>query len=197
MGISDEKIAHWKDKAGQVSIEDVYQSKLAYQRVETEKQELAKKLESEKDFKNQLEDSLKNSETALEKQKKLIESLYDKERELKSKLDQLDIAKGQSGEYQRELEQLNIKVQALNEELKQAKGKTATANVKEELDKTLVAQSKLEQETKNSREKESMLLEEIASLNALAEKTRMEAEDAKKRSCRPAESGKTIDHTGR
>jgi hypothetical protein len=180
LGIPEEKIARWKDKAGQVSIEDVYQSKLAYQRVETEKQELAKKLESEKDFKNQLEDSLKNSETALEKQKKLIESLYDKERELKSKLDQLDIAKGQSGEYQRELEQLNIKVQALNKELKQAKGKTATANVEEALNKTLQEKSQLETDVKISQEKESKLQEEVTSLNAVAEQTRMEAEDAKK-----------------
>jgi len=180
LGISDEKIAHWKNEAGQVSIEDVYQSKLAYQRVETEKQELVKKLESEKDFKNKLEDSLKNRETALEKQKKLIESLYDKERELKSKLAQLDIARGQSGEYRGELERLNIRVQALKEELKQAKGQAATANVEEALNKTLQEKSQLETDVKISQEKESKLQEEITSLSAVAEQTRMEAEESKK-----------------
>jgi len=181
LGISDEKIAHWKNEAGQVAIEDIYRSKLAHQRAEIEKQELVKKLESEKDFKNKLEDSLKNRETALEKQKKLIESLYDKERKLKSKLAQLDIAKGQSGEYRGELERLNIRVQALKEELKQAKGQAATANVEEALNKTLQEKSQLETDVKISQEKESKLQEEITSLSAVAEQTRMEAENAKKK----------------
>ena len=180
LGVPEEKIADWKKKATQVSIEDIYRSKLAYQKAEMEKQELAKKLESEKDLKIQLEDSLKSKETALQKQKKLVESLYENERELKSKLDQLDIAKGQSGEYQKELEQLNIKVQALNDELKQAKGKDATATVKQELDQTLKEKSQLETDVRLSQEKESKLREEVASLNAIAEKTRLEAEHAKK-----------------
>ena len=180
LGVPEKEIADWKQKAGQLSIDEVYRTKLAYQKAEIEKQELAKKLESEKDLKNQLEESLKSRETALEKQKKLVESLYDKERELKSKLAQLDIARGQSGEYQRELEQLNIKVQTLNEELKQARGKTATANVKEALNKTLQEKSQLETDVKMSQEKESTLREEVASLSAMAEKTRLEAEDAKK-----------------
>jgi len=180
LGIPEAQIADWKQKAGQLSIDEVYRTKLAYQKAEIEKQELAKKLESEKDLKNQLEESLKSRETALEKQKKLVESLYDKERELKSKLAQLDIARGQSGEYQRELEQLNIKVRTLNEELKKAEGKAATANVKEELNKTLQEKSQLETDVKMSQAKESKLQQEIASLSALAEKTRLEAEDAKK-----------------
>jgi HEAT repeat protein len=179
-GISAEQIADWKQKAGQLSIDEVYRTKLAYQRAEIEKQELAKKLESEKDLKNQLEESLKSRETALEKQKKLVEALYDKERELKSKLAQLDIARGQSGEYQRELEQLNIRVQTLNAELKQARGKAAAANVKQELNKTLEEKSQLETDIKMSQEKESKLREEVASLSAMAEQTRLEAEDAKK-----------------
>ena len=92
----------------------------------------------------------------------------------------MDITRQQSEEYQNELQRLNLKVQSLNAELKQAKTQAATDSVKEELDKTLETKSKLERETKNSQEKESMLREEISSLNALAEKTRMEAEDAKK-----------------
>ncbi|MCK5202534.1 MAG: HEAT repeat domain-containing protein, partial [Desulfobacterales bacterium] len=180
LGTSEAKIADWKQKAGQLSIDEVYRTKLAYQKAEIEKEELVKKLKSEKDLKKQLEESLKNQETAFGKQKNIVESLYEKERQLKSKQVQLDITRQQSEEYQNELQRLNLKVQSLNAELKQAKTQAATENVKEELDKTLEAKSKLEQETKNSREKESLLLEEIASLNALAEKTRMEAEDAKK-----------------
>jgi hypothetical protein len=180
LGTSEAKIADWKQKAGQLSIDEVYRTKLAYQKAEIEKQELVKKLESETDLKKQLEDSLKNQETAFGKQKNIVESLYEKERQLKSKQVQLDITRQQSEEYQNELQRLNLKVQSLNAELKQAKTQAATDSVKEELDKTLETKSKLEQETKNSQEKESLLLAEIASLNALAEKTRMEAEDAKK-----------------
>ncbi len=180
LGISEEQIVDWKQKARQLSIDEVYRTKMAYQKAEIEKQELTKKLESEKDLKNQLEESLKSREAALEKQNKLVESLYESDRELKSKLAQLDIARGQSGEYQRELEQLNIKVEALNEELKQAKGKDATATVKEELNKTLQEKSQLETDIKMSREKESKLRDEVASLSAIAEQTRHEAEDAKK-----------------
>jgi HEAT repeat protein len=175
LGTSEEKIADWKKKAGQLSIDEVYRTKLAYQKAEIEKQELAKKLESEKDLKKQLEDSLKNRETASGKQKNLVESLYEKERQLKSKQAQLDITRQQSDEYQAELQRLKAKVESLNAELKQAKTQAATENAKAELDKTLEAKSKLEQETKNSQEKESMLREEIAALNTLAEKTRLEA----------------------
>jgi hypothetical protein len=179
LGVPEEKIDDWKDKAAQVSIEDVYRSKLAYQRAEIEKQELVKKLESEKDLKKQLEKSLKNKETVTGKQKNLIEALYEKERQLKSKQAQLDITRQQSEEYQVELQVLNAKVQSLNSELKQAKTLAATENVKKELDKTLAAKLKLEKDTKSSHEKEAKLRVEIAGLNALAEKTRLDAEAAK------------------
>mgnify|MGYP001821777967 CR=1 FL=1 len=118
-------------------------------------------------------------ETAFGKQKNLVESVYEKERQLKSKQAQLDITRQQSEKYQADLQRLNAKVQALNKELNQAKTQAATENVKEELDKTLEAKSKLEQETKSAQAKEAMLREEILSLNALADKTRLEAENAK------------------
>jgi HEAT repeat protein len=180
LGISEEKIDDWQKKAEQLSIDEVYRTKQAYEKAEIEKKELVKKLKSEKDLKTQLEWALKYKETASGKQKDLIESLYEKERQLKSKQAQLDITRKQSEEYQTELQRLNTRVQSLNTELKQAKTQAATENVKEELDKTLEAKSKLEQETKTSQEKESMLREEITGLNALAEKTRLEAEAAKK-----------------
>jgi HEAT repeat protein len=180
LGVSDEKIARWKAKAGHVSIEDVYQSKLAQQRAEIEKQELAKQLESERDLKRQLQESLKDQEAVSSRKEDLIESLYEKERQLKSKQAQLDITRQQSEDYQAELQRLNAKVESLKAELKKAKTQTATDSVKEELDKTLEAKSKLEKESKNSEKKESMLREEIATLTALAETTRMEAEATKK-----------------
>ena len=180
MGISEEKIVDWKKKSVQLSIDDVYRTKQAYQKAKIEKQELAKRLKSEKDLKKQLEEALKNKETASGKQKNLIESLYEKERQLKSKQAQLDITRKQSEEYQAELQRLNDRVQSLNNELNQAKTQAATETVQKELDKTLAAKSKLEKETKNSQQKESSLREEIAGLNALAQKTRLEAEAAKK-----------------
>ena len=179
LGIAEDKIADWKQKARHLSFDEVYHTKLAYQKAEFEKEELARQLKSEKDFKRQLEEALQNKETASGKQKDLIESLYEKERQLKSKQAQLDITLQQSEEYQSELQRLNAKVQSLNTELNQAKTLAATETVKHELDKTLAAKSKIEKETKSSQEKESTLREEIASLNTLAEKTRLEAEAAK------------------
>jgi hypothetical protein len=60
LGISEKKIADWEKKAKQLSIDEVYRTKQAYQKAEIEKQELVKKLKSETDLKKQLEDSLKN-----------------------------------------------------------------------------------------------------------------------------------------
>ena len=180
LGLSEKKIADWKQKAEQLSIDDVYRTSQAYQKAEIEKKALAKQLKSEKDLKKQLEEAFKNKETASGRQKDLIESLYEKERQLKSKQAQLDITHKQSVEYQAELQRLNDRVQSLNNELNQAKTQTAAANVQEELEKTLEEKSQLEQETKTSQQKESSLREEIAGLNALAEKTRLEAEAAKK-----------------
>jgi HEAT repeat protein len=180
LGTPEAQIADWKKKAGQLSIDDVYRTQLAYQRAEIEKEELVNKLKSETDLKKQMENSLKSRETALAKQKQLVDSLYEKERQLKSKQAQLTITQQQSEQYQNELLKLNAKAQSLNAELKQAKSQAATDSVKKELDKTLETKSKLEVEAKNSQEKESVLLEEIETLNALAEKTRLEARNTKK-----------------
>ena len=180
LGTSESQIADWKKKSGQLSIDDVYRTQLAYQRAEIEKQELVNKLKNETDLKKQMENSLKSRETAIAKQKQLVESLYEKERQLKSKLAQLDITQQQSEQYQNQLDRLNTKAQSLNAELKQTKNQAATDSVKKELDKTLETKSQLELKAKNSQEKESLLLEEIESLNALAEKTRLEARDTKK-----------------
>jgi len=180
LGTSESQIADWKKKSGQLSIDDVYSTQLAYQRAEIEKQELVNKLKNETDLKKQMENSLKSRETAIAKQKQLVESLYEKERQLKSKLAQLDITQQQSEQYQNQLDRLNTKAQSLNTELKQTMNQAATDSVKKELDKTLETKSQLELKAKNSQEKESLLLEEIESLNALAEKTRLEARDTKK-----------------
>jgi HEAT repeat protein len=179
LGVSEEKIQDWKIKAQSLSLDDVYKAKISCEKAITEKEELQARLNTETDIKRQLEKSLKERDLALKRKEDLVETLYENERELKSKQAQLDITRQQFEEYQAELQRLNAKVQSLNAELNKSKTQAATENVKEALDKTLEAKLKLEQETKNSREKETMLREEILNLNALAEKTRLEAEDAK------------------
>ena len=163
-----------------MTLDDLYAAQLKYQKTLTEKEELQAKLENETDIKQQLEQSLKERESALQRKEELLESLYESERKLKSKLTQLNIAKQQSEEYRQELEILNTRVQRLNVELTQAKSQTATASVKNELDKTLRKKSELESDVKQSQQRESVLKEEITKLTAVAEKTRMEAEDARK-----------------
>jgi hypothetical protein len=144
-----------------------------------EKAALEKKLRTEADIKKRLEDSLIALETALKKKEKLVAKLSESERQLKSKLAQLNLTQQQSENYQKELNRLDAKIKSLNQDLEQANTQTATDTVKDELKIALEEKSNLEKETKNSRAKESMLLKEISSLKALAEKTRIEADDAK------------------
>ena len=138
------------------------------------------KLKSEADVKRKLEQSLVERDLTLKKKEELVQKLYENERELKSKLTQLNIAQQQSEEYQNSLERLNRKVKLLSEELKQAKTQKATESAREQLDKALAEKSNLEQEATSSKERESALLNEIAALNTLAEKTRKDAADAHK-----------------
>jgi hypothetical protein len=184
LGASNRKIQDWKNKAEKLvkqplTLDEVYRAQFEYQKAVIEKKELQAKLQSETDVKKELAEALNERELALKKKQQLVEYLYENERQLKSKLAQLDITRRQSEEYQAELKRLNAKVRSLNAELRQAKTQTATNNVKEELDKTLETKSKLEQETKISRQKEALLREEITNLSTLAEQTRLEAEDAK------------------
>jgi len=148
-------------------------------KVTKEKEVLKVKLESESDVKRQLEDSLKEKELALKRQEELVASLYEKERQLKSKLFQLEQAKGQSEENRMQLERLKNRAEEINKGLREKKEKDTTA-VKEELDRIFRAKSKLEFEAENLKGKESRLREEVSALNATAEKMRLEAEDAKK-----------------
>ena len=179
LGRSAEEIEAWKKKAEAMTLDELYSAQLTYQRTLTEKEELRAKLENETDIKRQLEQSLKERESALQKNQELIESLYESERKLKSKLTQLDIAKQQSEEYQQELETLNARLGKLHAQLEQARSQTATAGVKDELDKTLQKKSKLESDVRQSRQRESVLEAEITKLSASAEKTRMEADAAR------------------
>ena len=180
LGTPDSEIAAWKNKAEGMTLDDLYAAQLTYQKTLTEKEELQAKLENETDIKLQLEQSLKERESALQRNEELLESLYESERMLKSKLAQLDIAKQQSEAYQLELTTLNARLSQLNVELEQAQSQTATASVKDELDKTLQKKSELESDVKQSQQRASVLEEEITKLTAVAEKTRTEAEEAKK-----------------
>jgi len=180
LGASKGQILDWKRKAKTITLDDLYKQKVTYQKAISEKQALQAKLKSEADVKQKLEQSLVERDLALKKKEQLVQTLYENERELKSKSTQLNIAQQQSEEYQKNLEGLSKKVQSLNEELKQAKTQKATESAREELDKALEEKSNLEQGATSSKAKESVLLKEIATLNALAEKTRQDAEDAKK-----------------
>lgn len=121
LGVSEQKIGDWKKKAEHLSLEDVYRSKLAYQRAVIEKETLKEKLESEVDVKRRLEESLKERELALERQQELIASLYEKGRQLKSKLFQLEQTQRKSEEYQKKLANLENRAEEINRELKQTK----------------------------------------------------------------------------
>ena len=179
LGSPDEKIEAWKKKAAGMTLDDLYTAKLTYQKTLTEKEALQAKLQNETDIKQQLEQSLKERESAQQRNEELLESLYESERKLKSKLTQLNIAKQQSEEYQQELETLNVRVRRLNAALKQAKSQTATASVKDALDKTLKKKSELESEVKQSQHRESELEAEFSKLSTVAEQTRMEADAAR------------------
>jgi HEAT repeat protein len=180
LGATGEKIKEWKEKATGLTIDDLYASKRSYEKAISEKAVLEAKLISETDIRLKLKNSLQERESALKRKENIIASLYEKERQLKSKQAQLDLTQQQSEDYEEELQRLNAKVESLNAQLKLAETQTATATVKEELDKTLEAKSELEQESKNAAKKESQLREEIVSITVLAEKTRAEAEAAKK-----------------
>lgn len=180
LGVHDEKIENWKMKAERLTIEDVYRSKLDYQKAVVEKEALKLKLESEADVKKQLERSLEERELALKKKEILVESLYEKERQLKSKLSQLELTKNQSEEYKKELVKLSNRAKEISEELNQDKSEVAIANAKKELDKILQVKIQLEKEAKNMRAKELKLGEEISTLKSVADDTRHEAEKTKK-----------------
>lgn len=178
LGVAEERIAGWKSKAREVSLDDVYQSKMAYQKVVVEKEALEEKLESEADVKRSLEASLKQQEKALKRQEDLVASLYEKERQLKSKLFQLEQAQGRARENTREMERLRERSEALRRELEEKEDRTADAK-REELAVVEAERTELEQEARRLQEKRARLQSEVETLRSTAEETRREAEDAK------------------
>jgi len=179
LGVSEEKIRDWKGKAKQLSLEDVYHTKIAYQKAVMEKDALKIKLESEADVKRQLEESLKERELAYNKQQKFIASLYEKERQLKSKVFQLEQAQRKSEENRKKLEELNNRAEEINKELRQIKSDKTTASIKKELNRILQAKSKAEADAKNLKAKELTLRDEVSALKARSKEASIEAENAK------------------
>ena len=179
LGVSDVKIKDWKIKSEQLTIEDVYQSKLAYKKAVIEREALKSKLENEADIKKQLESSLKEREMALKRKGELVESLYEKERQLKSKLKQLEIAENKSEEFKKKLADLSNKAGEISKNISKGKSEASTANAKKELDQILQTKKKLEREAKSLREKEMKLRKEAFALKSVTEKTRQEAEKNK------------------
>jgi hypothetical protein len=177
LGVAEERIAGWKSKAQKVSLDDVYQSKMAYQKAVVEKEALEEKLESEADVKRSLEASLKQQEEALKRQEDLVGSLYEKERQLKSKLFQLERAQGRARENTREMERLRDRSEALRKELEAKEERTPDAK-REELAAVERERSELEQEARLLEEKRARLRSEVDTLRSTAEETRREAAEA-------------------
>jgi len=178
LGVSEEKIRDWKKKAKQLSLEDAYRTKLAYQKAVMEKDALKVKLESEADVKRQLEESLKERELAYNKQQKFLASLYEKERQLKSKVFQLKQAQRESEESRKKLEDLEHRAEEINRELKQTKDKPKASD-KKELDRILQEKSEFQIEAKRLRAKELRLSEEVSVLKGRSKQAHIEAEKAK------------------
>jgi len=178
LGVSDEQIRAWKEKARSVSLDDVYESKRAYQKAVVEKQALKEKLESEADVKRSLESSLREREEALSRQEALVTSLYESERQLKSKLFQLQQAQGRSEENRQELERLRERSEALHREVEAGKT-SSSSNRRDELARVERARAELEREAQQLSERKSRLQSEVEALRSTAEATRKETEEAR------------------
>ena len=76
LAVSEKNIIKWKRKAAELdrsfSIEDLYRSKIDYEKVVQEKKILQQKLESEADVKHYMESFLKSQKDVLKKQKEQI-----------------------------------------------------------------------------------------------------------------------------
>jgi len=148
--------------------------------IRKEKDLLEKKLDTEEDIKQQLTASLKERETTYQKQQTLVASLYERERQLKSKLFQLEETVRKSEENQKELGKLEIRARELDEKVEQAKQTKEVDTLKAELKKVLHDKSNLEKKANYLKTRESTLKDEVNSHRSLAEKTRIEAKNAKK-----------------
>jgi len=179
LGAPEEKIEAWKEKAKHLSLEDVHRSRIAYQRAVMEKEVLKTELESETDIKRQLKATLQERESALKKQEALVAFLYEKERQLKSKLIKLEQVKKETEKNRKKLKSLENKAQKISKELDKNK-ETVTLSKKGELERILRAKSEIEADAQTLKERESKLRDEVAVLSAMAEKMRLEAENAKK-----------------
>ena len=178
LGVPDERIRQWKEKAKEVSLDDVYRSKMAYQKAVVEKQVLAEKLESEADVKRSLETSLREREEALERQEKLVASLYENQRQLKSKLFQLQQAQGRSEENRQELERLRERSEALRREVEAGRASSASEK-RDELAEVERERAELEREARELSERKNRLQTEVEALRSTAENTRQEAKEAR------------------
>jgi hypothetical protein len=180
LGASKDQIEAWKEKSQALSLDDVYQSKVAYKKAVLEKEALLQKLENEKDLKREWENALREKEKKDESQQNLLESLYEKERLLKSKTFQLDETLKKAKLNQTEIEKLNTKAAQLEEKLrKKEKHDIDTLNLKNQLDEILNEKEILEAEAKEIKTRETKLQSDIASLKEIAERARSEAKIAK------------------
>jgi len=178
LGVSASQIKLWKQKAAKVSLDDVYQTKIAYHQVVGEKQQLQEELDNQVEVKRKLEAALQDHDRKLQSKEELVRSLYEKERQVMDKLNQLELSAAQSDQYSQELGKLNAKLVSLTHEIGAAKESETASKLKAELEKTLGEKKRMEIEAHASMAHEEDLKQEISHLQNLAQTTRRDAEHA-------------------
>jgi hypothetical protein len=178
LGVPGAQVAAWKQKAARVSLDEVYRTKIAYQKAVSEKRQLQEELDTQAEIKRKLEAAIHEHEVKLRRKEAQVRSLYEKERRFMDKLNQLELSAAQTEQYRRELTNLNARLASLNREIGAAKENDAAERLTAELQKTQQEKTRIEKDAREARAQEADLKKEISHFKRLAEKTRREAERA-------------------
>ncbi|MCD4674400.1 MAG: caspase family protein [Desulfobacula sp.] len=178
IGVPQERIILWKEKAKEMSLDDVYRTRLAYEKAVSEKTELQEKVNTLEKVKSQLEGALKGHAHAIKAKEHILSSLYEKEQQLLSKNKQFELSSKQSEDYLKQLEILNTKYLELNRQINKNKQDDTANNLKDELNETIIEKENFEKEIQISKGKETVLKKEISELEKLSENARIKARNA-------------------
>ncbi len=179
LGIPKETVSSWEKKAAHMSIDEAYRSSVALQRAEAEKELLQKRLQSERDVKIRLQESLEMKEDALKNQERVLEDLYEKERQLKSMQFQLAGAQTQAADYREQMAKLERQATALTDDLAQASSASNRVDNQEALDRVMAEKARLEKMADELGSKKSRLRQEFDALKASTAKMREAADRAR------------------
>ncbi len=180
LGVPQNRISRWKKKAKEMSFDDVYRTKLAYERAVSEKSQLQERVNNLKEVKIQLESAAKGHSNALKAKENILSALYEKERQLISKNKQLELSSEQSKAYNKRLEKLSAKHFELNQQIKVKKQDASNRALKTELNKTVQEKKALETEIYESKSQEDVLKKEIIELEAISKNAHKEVLSAQK-----------------